>query len=159
WAIACPLVGSVSAAPLSAPAVSRAPSPKLAALRHDRQPVRFRIDQGQNVNEFLQSKELTVHALLRTGSSPRIVVATPAGNSGIGLWFKSPATSSGGLRLESGLEPVEQAGEKGVSFRVSGPGRLELKRLVLDSVRSLRAEANGEYDNRRKVLESALKTL
>ena len=56
---------------------------------HLRRPsLAFRIDEGQNLNSFLRDGPVAAHLLLRSGTEPRILVAFPAGNSGVGLWFE-----------------------------------------------------------------------
>src|SRR5262245_53907838 len=58
-------------------------------------PLAFRIDEGHNINSCLRNGPVAAHLLLRSGTEPRILVAFPAGNSGVGLWFetaKSPVT-------------------------------------------------------------------
>src|SRR5881396_1745007 len=54
----------------------------------------FRIDEGQNINSFFRDGPVAAHLLLRSGTEPRILIAFPAGNSGVGLWFEktTPAT-------------------------------------------------------------------
>ncbi len=47
----------------------------------------FRIDEGRNLNSFLRQGPVAAHLLLRSGVDPRLLVAFPAGNSGVGLWF------------------------------------------------------------------------
>src|SRR5687768_11000445 len=49
--------------------------------------MRFQIDEGRNINSFVREGAVAAHLLLRSGTDPRILVAFPAGNSGIGLWF------------------------------------------------------------------------
>ena len=49
----------------------------------------FRIDEGRNINSFLRDGPVAAHLLLRSGTEPRILVAFPAGNGGVGLWFAS----------------------------------------------------------------------
>src|SRR5690349_14351031 len=46
-----------------------------------------RIDEGRNLNSFLRQGPVAAHLLLRSGVDPRLLVAFPAGNSGVGLWF------------------------------------------------------------------------
>src|SRR5687768_10282845 len=48
----------------------------------------FRIDEGRNINSFLRDGPVAAHLLLRSGHEPRVLVAFPAGNSGVGLWFE-----------------------------------------------------------------------
>src|ERR1700681_4302794 len=47
----------------------------------------FDVDEGLNLNSFLRDGPVAAHLLLRSGLDPRILVAFPAGNSGVGLWF------------------------------------------------------------------------
>ena len=55
----------------------------------------FDVSEGLNLNSFLRDGPVAAHLVLRAGSDPRILVAFPAGNSGVGLWFShglQPAT-------------------------------------------------------------------
>jgi hypothetical protein len=52
----------------------------------------FRIDEGRNLNSFLRQGPVAAHLLLRSGPDPRLLVAFPAGNSGVGLWFANTTT-------------------------------------------------------------------
>src|SRR4051812_8289736 len=52
----------------------------------------FRIDEGRNINSFVREGPVAAHLLVRSGNEPRILVAFPAGNSGVGLWFENTAT-------------------------------------------------------------------
>ena len=47
----------------------------------------FDVTEGLNLNSFLREGPVAAHLLLRAGKDPRILVAFPAGNSGVGLWF------------------------------------------------------------------------
>src|SRR5260370_37824877 len=51
-------------------------------------PFHFEVKEGQNLNYFLRDGRTAAHLVLRSGQNPRIVVAFPAGNSGVGLWFQ-----------------------------------------------------------------------
>src|SRR5262245_56664256 len=48
----------------------------------------FRLYEGRNINSFTRDGDVAAHLLLRSGEHPRILVAFPAGNSGVGLWFE-----------------------------------------------------------------------
>jgi len=55
----------------------------------------FDVEEGPNLNSFLREGPVAAHLLLRSGLDPRLLVAFPAGNSGVGLWFahgSSPLT-------------------------------------------------------------------
>ena len=43
--------------------------------------------EGLNLNSFVQQGPVAAHIVLRSGTDPRLIVAFPAGNSGVGLWF------------------------------------------------------------------------
>jgi hypothetical protein len=70
-AIAAGLLGSY-------PAAAAAPAP----ARLD-----FQVEDGLNLNQFVRDGSVAAHLLLRSGDDPRILIAFPAGNSGVGLWF------------------------------------------------------------------------
>ena len=52
--------------------------------------LRFQIEEGSNLNAFYRAGPVAAHLLLRSGNDPRILVAFPAGNSGVALWFGRP---------------------------------------------------------------------
>ena len=43
--------------------------------------------EGLNLNSFVRQGPVAAHIVLRSGTTPRLIVAFPAGNSGVGLWF------------------------------------------------------------------------
>lgn len=103
----------------------------------------FRIDEGQNINSFLRDGPVAAHLLLRAGRQPRVLVAFPAGNSGVGLWFgetSSPVT----WQLVAPPRPVNTLDEKGrplhgIEFEVTTDApELKLRAAVLSSIRVLR---------------------
>ena len=91
---------------------------------------------------------------MRENGAPRILITTPAGNSGVGLWFKP--TSGRGLHVEHAAEPVEHQGRAGVSLALSGPAELEVDRVMLDSVRALRDKDHGAEASRDALVRHAL---
>jgi hypothetical protein len=119
---------------LAAPiALSASPPPALA----------FRIDEGQNINSFFREGPVAAHLLLRSGTDPRILVAFPAGNSGVGLWFERtsrPVT----WKLVTPPAPVMVLDEKrrplrGIEFEVeANASEVRPRAAVLSSVRVLR---------------------
>jgi len=102
----------------------------------------YQVTEGQNLNAFLRDGPVAAHLLLRNGSDPRILVAFPAGNSGVGLWFE-PLARPATWRLE---QPPRAASAPGVAgpqpaivavASIDAP-RLRIKQAVLSSVRFLR---------------------
>lgn len=106
-------------------------------------PLSFDVHEGRNLNSFLRSGGVAAHLVLRSGLDPRILVAFPAGNSGVGLWFahtSHPVT----WEVLDRPRPTIERDEKGrllygiiASARITG-GDLAIKQAVLSSVRVLR---------------------
>ena len=104
-------------------------------------PLQFRITEGRIENAFHQDGPVAAHLLLSSGTRPRVLVAFPAGNSGVGVWFEDTATPvqwmlgtvTGERRLREGHAWHGITAEASVDAR-----RLVLKDAVLGSVRVLR---------------------
>lgn len=116
------------------PALADAPVAADASLQ-------FRITEGRIENAFLQDGPVAAHLLLSSGTRPRVLVAFPAGNSGVGVWFEdSPAPVQWTLDTVTGQRQVQDGHPwHGIvaQARVDAP-RLVLKDAVLGSVRVLR---------------------
>lgn len=54
-------------------------------------PLQFQITEGNIQNAFFQDGDVAAHLLLNSGDKPRVLVAFPAGDSGVGLWFEPTA--------------------------------------------------------------------
>ena len=103
----------------------------------------FDVAEGPNLNSFLRDGPVAAHLLLRSGTDPRILVAFPAGNSGVGLWFLhgTPVT----WELIGRPQPQIAKDARGrplygmtAEARLSGTQDLSFKQAVLSSVRVLR---------------------
>ena len=121
------------------------------------QPLAFAVPEGRNLNSLLRSGLVAAHLVLRSGQDPRILVAFPAGNSGVGLWF-AHLDQPEAWTLSQRPRPVTELDEKGRSLygivavaalaaepaTGAGPGmdtvipELVIKQAVLSSVRVLR---------------------
>lgn len=106
-------------------------------------PLSFRMDEGQNLNAFTRDGPVAAHLLLRSGKQPRILVAFPAGNSGVGLWF-AHTDSPVSWKLSAPPRPLtlkDARGRRlhGIEFEavVSAP-QLKIAGAVLSSIRVLR---------------------
>lgn len=103
----------------------------------------FDVNEGSNLNSFLRDGPVAAHLLLRSGQDPRILVAFPAGNSGVGLWFSHgelPVTWALPGRPQP-LSDVDHKGRRlyGMVAEVTVTGaELALKQAVLSSIRVLR---------------------
>jgi solute:Na+ symporter, SSS family len=121
-------------------------TPKQEAPMKKEQPaaMRFEIREGAIDNHFYRRGSVAAHLLLRSGASPRLIVAFPAGNSGTGLWFE-PTAEPAALKLVGQVQGVEQPeGLRGVQAEITAStGRLVVKRAVLGSVRVLRDYIHG----------------
>ncbi len=100
--------------------------------------VSYQVEEGQNINAFMREGPAAAHLLLRSGIDPRILVAFPAGNSGVGLWFERTARPVT-WRIESAPSPVQAGGLNGMVTTASlDASSLTIKEAVLSNVRFLR---------------------
>jgi hypothetical protein len=119
------------------------PVPQAHASQPSGERFDFEVQEGLNTNHFVRVGEVAAHLVLRAGSQPRILIAFPAGNSGVGLWFmpqraKATWTLSGQPRV---LSRVDERGRPlyGISADASVEAQdLEIRQAVLSSIRVLR---------------------
>ena len=104
----------------------------------------FDVNEGPNLNSFLRQGPVAAHLLLRSGQDPRVLVAFPAGNSGVGLWF-APTEQSVKWVLHGRPQPLTTQDARGrplygmtVKAIATGSTELRFKQAVLSSVRVLR---------------------
>jgi glycogen debranching enzyme len=125
----------------------------IAALAADaaapQAPLQFRITEGRILNAFHQDGPVAAHLLLTAGNQPRLLVAFPAGNSGVGLWFGStqqPVRWTLGKVAAATRHDAEGRTLHGVVAEASVEGTLVVKDAVLSSVRVLRDyQIDGTY--------------
>ncbi len=105
-------------------------------------PLSFEVVDGDVQNRFLRGGPVAAHAVVRSGDRPRVVVAFPAGNAGVGLWLHGP---DGPVMLHAApLEPVSKDSSHGVRFELDAhTGELTVDRALLSSVRVLREYTHG----------------
>jgi hypothetical protein len=104
----------------------------------------FDVNEGGSLNSFLRVGPIAAHLVLRSGSDPRLMVAFPAGNSGVGLWFAHSERPMS-WNLLGRPQPVRAKDERGrplfgltAEVSVTGAPDLAIKQAVLSSVRVLR---------------------
>jgi hypothetical protein len=99
----------------------------------------FDIVDGDIHNHFYRRGPIAAHVLASSGAEPRLIVAFPAGNTGIALWFDKPAAPVK-LDVDGPLSGVERDdGMRGISMTlVSTAERLEVRAAVLGSIRTIR---------------------
>ncbi|HEY0686052.1 MAG TPA: hypothetical protein VGD45_27160 [Steroidobacter sp.] len=105
--------------------------------------MRFEIEEGLNINSFVREGSVAAHLLLRAGTDPRILVAFPAGNSGVGVWFNktSEPVAWTFTREPTPLSENDAQGRPlhGIETEVViNTDRLDIREAVLSSVRVLR---------------------
>ena len=99
--------------------------------------------EGLNLNSFVQQGAVAAHVVLRSGTDPRLIVAFPAGNSGVGLWFDH-VSHAADWSLEGSPRPITTPDARGralhgIVFRTTiRASQLRVKQAVLSSVRVLR---------------------
>ena len=103
----------------------------------------FEVQEGLNLNRFAREGNVAAHLLLRSGTDPRIVIAFPAGNSGVGLWFVHHADRAS-FRLRGPPVAVHDSDARGralygISAQATVEGQdLQIRQAVLSSIRVLR---------------------
>ena len=106
-----------------------------------RDPLQFRITEGRIINAFYQQGRVAAHMLLSAGTQPRVLVAFPAGNSGVGIWFENaPSPVRWTLGSIKGTSRPDGSGRTlhGVVADASVDAPLVVREAVLSSVRVLR---------------------
>jgi hypothetical protein len=132
------IVRSAAAACMSlclvpAPVLARGTPPRLT----------FQVREGRILNYFLRQGPVAAHLLLRAGPTPRILIAFPAGNSGVGLWF-ARERGSAPWKIRGEPRPVDARDGQGrplhgISAEATIADReLDLSQAVLSSIRVLR---------------------
>lgn len=104
-------------------------------------PLQFRITEGRIENAFYQDGGIAAHLLLSSGERPRVLVAFPAGNSGVGVWFEDTTTPVQWTLgpVKGRVATVQGHRWNGIEAQASlAVERLVLKDAVLGSVRVLR---------------------
>ena len=104
----------------------------------------FDVNEGPNLNSFLREGPVAAHLLLRSGLDPRLLVAFPAGNSGVGIWFARTARPVK-WALRGRPQPLATQDGRGrplygmtAEVMLTGTADLSFKQAVLSSVRVLR---------------------
>lgn len=103
--------------------------------------LRFSVTEGAAENHFYRCGPVAAHVIVSSGSLPRVLVAFPAGNTGVALWLDNErAPVSLGLAPGSQVEAVERAdGMRGVAVRLHArTSALSLKSALLANIRTIR---------------------
>jgi hypothetical protein len=114
-----------------------------AALEPAQPLLDYQVQQGLNTNHFVREGDIAAHLVLRSGSEPRILIAFPAGDSGVGVWFAhQPGSVRWTLRDRPRLLHTSDSRGRplnGISASVTIDARdLQIRQAVLSSIRVLR---------------------
>ena len=107
-------------------------------------PLAFHVRQGRFFNAFLRQGPVAADLVLRSGPDPRLIVAFPAGDSGVGIWFdREPRWAR--WRLLGPLHAVRTHDRHGrplygisAVLELTGDPTLHVHQAVLSSIRVLR---------------------
>jgi hypothetical protein len=103
----------------------------------------YQVDEGLNTNRLVREGAVAAHLVLRSGNDPRILIAFPAGNSGVGLWFMHRSVPVR-WALRGAPRTIERADPRGrtlyglMSEVTVEATELQVRQAVLSSVRVLR---------------------
>ena len=103
----------------------------------------FSIREGRIYNRFFRQGPVAAHTVLTSGSQPRLIVAFPAGNSGVSLWFE-PVESDvywSDVDAVRGVHEENPDGEPlyGIEAEITvKAARLTVRKAVLSNVRVIR---------------------
>ena len=134
---------ALSALALPGGAMARAAPPQVTAPPQGTGPLQFEVTEGQNLNSFFRDGPVAAHLLLRQGLDPRILVAFPAGNSGVGLWFDHANTPVTWRIVSAPVAHNHRDAQGralyGISVTVAARAAvLNVRQAILSSVRVLR---------------------
>ncbi len=117
--------------------------PRPVAARAEAETLAFSVKEANTWNYFFRRGPVAAHLLVTSGVAPRVVVAFPAGNAGIGMWLERP-TEPVELTVEEAPAAVERPdGMRGVRVVVhSSQSHLRASGVVMSNVRVLRDYAS-----------------
>jgi hypothetical protein len=130
-------------------------SPPAAAERE----LRFCLREGAGHNCLLRDATVAAHVVATSGSSPRLIVAFPAENSGAALWA-TPVSGTAELTLDGPPRSFHLGTLRGVRFALRSSRPLRLERVLLGSVRFIRDyHHTRSLDFLRRVIDGAAREL
>src|SRR5579862_3870049 len=103
----------------------------------------FSVHEGLNDNAFLRDGDEAAHLVLRSGTDPRLLIAFPAGDSGVGVWFEHQ-TQPLRWHLVSAPAPIHDRDSRGrpltgiVADASLDGAEVQIHRAILSSIRVLR---------------------
>ncbi|PCI49646.1 MAG: hypothetical protein COB49_04725 [Alphaproteobacteria bacterium] len=106
----------------------------------------FVVQEGKIHNEFYRQGPVAAHMVLTSGLKPRLIVAFPAGNSGVSLWFKQAIDPVQWQNVESmtGIHQYNAGALYGIeAFLTVSATELTLDTAVLGNIRTIRDHMHG----------------
>lgn len=105
--------------------------------------LQFSIEDGAVRNDFFRDGPVAAHIVLKSAAAPRLIVAFPAGNSGVGIWFagqEDAARWTAPENIRAASQTLAGGGvRRGVKFESEiSASRLDVSKVVLSNVRVLR---------------------
>lgn len=107
----------------------------------------FSIREGAIDNIFYRKGEVSAHLLLTSGTTPRLIVGFPAGNSGVSLWMEEQAQPVNWQHKDP-VKPISIY-ERGLALRgietvvEARTDQLKLDEAVLGNIRHIRNRLHG----------------
>jgi hypothetical protein len=105
--------------------------------------LQYTVRQGPLLNAFFREGSVAAHLVLRSGIQPRLLIAFPAGDSGVGIWFE-PLNVNAQWSSTSAVHAVRTTDRQGrplngisLDATVAVPA-LRVHQAVLSSIRELR---------------------
>jgi len=117
--------------------------PKESSVVAELPELNFSIKEGKIYNKFFRQGNVAAHTLLKSGTSPRVVVAFPAGNSGVSLWFNALEQPMQWQEIQQ-ISALQETNKReqllyGIEAQlITSAKRLEVKQAVLSNVRVIR---------------------
>jgi len=139
--VLCVFLGACSDAPRDSSATSSAETP--GEIHKIAETLQFSIREGRIYNRFFRQGPVAAHTVLTSGRQPRLIVAFPAGNSGVSLWFE-PAESDvywSGIDAVRGVHEQNRDGEPlyGIESEITvDAAQLTVHKAVLSNIRVIR---------------------
>lgn len=104
------------------------------------EPLRFAIDDATTKNVFFRNGAVAAHLVTTSGQAPRLVVAFPAGNSGVAVFLDAAddANWSSAEHLRGVTRATADGVLNGVEFDISLSSSARLKQALIGDIRTIR---------------------
>ena len=121
------------------------PAPVGPQTRAAAERLEYCVTEGEGHNCMVRDSLTAAHVLATSGSSPRLVVAFPAGNSGAAIWATPRGAGRAELTVVGPLKTFRRGRLAGVRFKVRSTTDLDISGVVAGSIRTIR-DYNHHHD-------------